>query len=294
MYLLMTSGLDSRGIHCFLRFPSIYKMAEIKLSSNSDNPSMKYDHLTENSVKNSESDRGRQIIVMTVNVKEGLKDQIVVHEADDPLDLAEKFTQKHNLDKKFENLLVKQITHEIEVLIQEEENTHIDLSQTFASSHKNLNPIYQRINEQNNNSKAISGRSSDHRINFGEKLYIKDLQRKEIQENRIQKFIKLKEAEEKKELTFHPQINRFTVSSKSFYSKKPEESLLERDVERQKRLTEEVEKKLAKEKSECPFSPAINQKSKKMIKRHTRDKFRELFEEARFRTRKREVLSAEA
>lgn len=57
----------------------------------------------------SKPNRGHEILIMNVDVGNGHKEPIVVHEADEPSDLSHDFAIKFGLSKKLESALTKQI-----------------------------------------------------------------------------------------------------------------------------------------------------------------------------------------
>lgn len=44
--------------------------------------------------------KGKELLIMTIEIEEGKLDQIVVHENENAITLAQKFCEKHNLNKK--------------------------------------------------------------------------------------------------------------------------------------------------------------------------------------------------
>ncbi|CAG9326768.1 unnamed protein product [Blepharisma stoltei] len=279
-------------------------MANINQPSNSNR---KNSALSNQSSPNAK-DKGKEILVMTVNIRDGQKDQIIVHEADNPEDLAYQFARKHSLPKRIENALIHQILHEIEVLIQEEDDkTQEIISQNpskAASPKKSHNPIFQRIQDKvsskSNNSPAISSSfisaARQKSANYGEYLYTKELQHKEQKELLNQKWIEMKQEAEGKELTFKPTINTSLASTKRSTGK-CEESLLSREADRQQKLAQEVERKFIEEKAKCPFSPKLNKMSNKILQQIGRNGvgniWNDLYEEAKVREAKREEMSVQ-
>lgn len=55
------------------------------------------------------TDRGYEILNFTVDIGGGKKDRIIVHENDDPPEVARDFVIKHNLSAKLESALSKNI-----------------------------------------------------------------------------------------------------------------------------------------------------------------------------------------
>ena len=66
----------------------------------------------------------REILQLTIELPEGISDIIIVHETDEPIELAEKFGKKHNLDKKNIETLTNLIEHNIDMLIETEKNSN--------------------------------------------------------------------------------------------------------------------------------------------------------------------------
>lgn len=131
--------------------------------------------------------------------------------------------------------------------------------------------------------------------NIGEKLYFKGIQQKE-RTDRDTQIMRLKIQESKaNELTFKPIINISANEISRKYSTRLEDSLMQQKTVREEKLEKERCEKIAKEKELCPFNPNINPMSEKILKKKNRpsskDKFEELYEEAKIRKQRQEDLN---
>lgn len=64
-----------------------------------------------------------EILQLTVELPNGGSDIIVVHEADEPADLAQHFCEKHKLDSKYIDSLTNMIEQNIDLLLENEKST---------------------------------------------------------------------------------------------------------------------------------------------------------------------------
>ncbi|OMJ70291.1 hypothetical protein SteCoe_31756 [Stentor coeruleus] len=212
--------------------------------------------------------RGQEILVMTVNITENRKDQIIVHEYDDPEELAKNFIMSYNLNPKLVTLLTDEIINNLSDL---------------ATPSTSLPQEYHQSDSYDYFSKK----------NYGQKLYEKGLRKLEQNENQKQALKIRIEQEKDKELTFQPKINPVSnmlaqrMGNRSTDSIRKKESAIARV---------HVDRK-AEELSACTFAPKINPNSAKMLEYKQRPgskRFQDLYEDSIIRKQKQEFLQKQA
>jgi hypothetical protein len=203
------------------------------------------------------SDNGKVILVLTIDIGKGRKEQIQIREQDEPFPVASAFCQRFNLKEKLIPVLAASIDEQIEKLIEEEMSS-------------------------NTPTKTSPQPCSDSSDNFGCKLYYKGLMMKAQQHLRN---LELKKAEEEKmnnELTFTPKINMINTKS-NFSIGSPTRS------QARYRLLNKLE-------DDCTFVPKISDKSKfyARAKSAKRDSIhQELYHEAELRDKRNSKLAEE-
>lgn len=251
-------------------------------------------------------DKGKQLLVMTVDIGDGRQDFITVYEHDDPSYLAQDFAAKYGLDPILQKNLHIMIQENTKVVLKnnlhmkEPSDTDSNSPSQFMSpikiENKNNDNRFQRVNKTETkcspskgsiystvykqlrktaNSKSMSLLNSQSKnkksgFNYGDYLYAKGVKDREHAEKL--KEIKKQELFEKEihHMTFSPLINtNASMISPRIYDK-PENILLKKNQEKQdrlKKLKEDHDQECLKE---CSFVPKINKtaRSKEPIKKH--------------------------
>lgn len=268
-------------------------------------------------------DRGKQLLVMTIEIGDGRQDFIAVHENDDPAFLAQEFGLKYGLKKNLQKNLMLMIQENTKEVLKNElhlkapsESESFSQSPYFspiktenAQSQSRLikmpkqetqespskGSIYGAVYKQlrkSVNSKSMSSVTSQNKskksgtYNYGDYLYAKGIQNKEKSEKNKELMKQEIFQKDIQELTFSPLINtNSSLISPRVYDR-PENILLKKKQEKDekiKKLKEELDQEYYKE---CYFSPKINQNSK------SRDTgtsiYRELYTQAEKLREKRE------
>ena len=68
---------------------------------------------------NAKTTSRKQLLIITIDIGEGKKEQIFIHENDDPTELALNFCQKNNLTNKIVPVLVKNINDNLQSVLKE-------------------------------------------------------------------------------------------------------------------------------------------------------------------------------
>lgn len=225
--------------------------------------------------------KGKEVLVMTIDIGDGRQDTISIQENDDPIDLARNFSAKHHLDYEMQETLLNHIIENIQSSLRSPKNEekHSDWLQSdiISPSHnetssKGLKPkkgtVYDRIYQQlkkNNTSVSVhqdlSVSKSSVNFNYGEYLYLKGVQKLEEQKKKCQE-TKNRELEEAdlQELTFSPAINNYSSIKSNRPAGKPEEVLAQKGKEYQEKLEKKKQDLEAEALKECKFQPKINKK----------------------------------
>jgi len=203
------------------------------------------------------SDKGKVILVLTIDIGKGRKEQIQIREHDEPFAVASAFCQRFYLKEKLIPVLAASIEEQIEKLIEEEMSS-------------------------NTPTKTSPQPCSDSSDNFGCKLYYKGLMMKAQQHLRNQELKKAEEEKMSNELTFTPKINMISTKSNICIGS-PTRSQV------RYRLLNKLE-------DDCTFIPKISDKSKfyARAKSAKRDSIhQELYHEAELRDKRNNKLAEE-
>lgn len=209
-------------------------------------------HYTSDSIyssmnSSSTSSKGEVILIITVDIGKGRKENIQIREHDEPHTIAVEFCKAFKLKDKMIPILAFSIEEQIEKLIEEEMSN---------STPPKTTPKHDSVDSEN----------------IGSQLYYKGLKMKAKQQLRS---LELRKAEEERistELTFTPKINLLTTTSSIGFGSPTRFQIRNRLLNR---LDED-----------CTFNPKISDKSKmyardKSVKRDSIHQ--ELYREAELR-----------
>ncbi|OMJ74012.1 hypothetical protein SteCoe_27160 [Stentor coeruleus] len=246
-------------------------------------------------------DRGKQILVMTVDIGDGRQDFITVYEHDDPAYLAQEFAGKYGLDRTLQknlHIMIQENTKEVlksDMHMKEPSETDSIGPSPFLSpiktDYKNNDSKMKKPNNNNNtetkcspskgsiysavykqlrkttNSKSVSLMNSQSKIkkngfNYGDYLYAKGIKDRE----QAEKFKEMKKQEQfEKEIhnfTFSPLINTNSSMISPRVYDKPENILLKKQEENKEKLKKIKESQEQEYYKECSFTPKINNSAK--------------------------------
>ena len=260
-----------------------------------------YDDYSQDSLRNTSFEDNRQEkLIITIDIGDGRRDEIIVREYDNPRSLAEAFCQKHHLNELACKALIEQIESNVEAPAEEYNQSLISINKSFESKSKksifpsgvsssgflndfttfSIKQTTPSIDEKSPISSIKETRKSSHSPlnNVGEKLYLKGLKFMEnVQKKKLE--LKVQQSEkEMKETTFSPIINSRTTKRNDV------ENIL---IKKGRVIQENIEKKrglqLAEQLSECTFSPMISRKQEKACKEQDKspDRFVRLYENAK-------------
>ena len=211
---------------------------------------------------------GQEILIMNVEIAEGRKDKIIVHEFDSPELLARDFILKYKLNPNLIDPLSKEIYENISDL----------LKSTSKMPMQYLNPDTSESFEC---------------ANYGEKLYSKGI-RSQLKSENMKQALKVRiEEEQGRELTFKPKINPVSSMIAQRMINRSQDSIRRKESIISKCQSE----KKAEEISACTFAPRINPNSSKIVehkKRSSSNRFIELYEEANSRKMRQENLEKQS
>lgn len=267
------------------------------------------------------ANKGREILVMTVDVGKGQKEDITVREEDEPSELARNFALKHKLDQELEEALAQQIEHNIDLLIQEQTpqkpfkqqymehwnqelekklrkepkfQPKIDQNSEKIAKSKHSAPVFERLHSRA--SKTPKSQENSYRSqqstrrqspNYGEHLYYKGkLSKEKLEQKRLTERLKRQE-EEDSQLTFKPRIN---LNSSDIVKRSGSSS---RDSKKEYSNFWKAEL-MAAESKICTFTPKVNPTSKKLLKnKPKKDIFNDLYKEAKSKKARQENIAEE-
>jgi hypothetical protein len=164
-------------------------------------------------------------VIVTIDLGDGRLDNLRLFPHSNLKQVAEDFCKKHKLPKESCSIIIDEIKKNSSSLNNETPTKTSSLSSSFS---RPTNP--------------------------GVKLYEKGLKYMEIIQDKIQKFKKIREEKEKKNLTFSPKINKSNYASSV-------DILLKCGVQTRQKLEKMRGERLNLEINECSFSPKINKNS---------------------------------
>ena len=245
-------------------------------------------------------DTGTEKLIITIDIGDGRRDEIVVRENDNPKVLAEAFCAKHHLNNLACKALIEQIDQNVALHMEEQSNSLVSINKSFDSKSKksNINSVRSSSGFFNEltpfsikpTTPSVESKSPMNRLretrkentspisNYGEKLYMKGLRfMEQIQKKKLE--LKVQQTEkELKETTFSPIINSKTT-------KRPdvEKILLQKGRVMQENIEKKRGEQLAEQLSECTFSPMISNKVERVRggDKNSPDRFMRLYENAK-------------
>lgn len=258
------------------------------------------------------------LLVMTVDIGEGCKDNITIYIDSSIEKTVAEFSKKHDLTEDQSQTLISQLKSHLQIencepsqlsRIEyfEQWNNHIDKHLTKKPTHqpkinknsikmmqqRQLLPVHERlysISQKKTLSPQPFPTNPVKGTQCGSRLYSNWLIKKQQTEKEHEKIIEEQAENLTKILTFQPQINK-NIQISDNYLQPP--SLIQQM--RSQTLERKRFEKLAKEQENCTFTPQINPFSEGLLqnkfKLKPKSKFEELYEEATIRKEKIEELA---
>ncbi|OMJ71638.1 hypothetical protein SteCoe_30105 [Stentor coeruleus] len=204
-----------------------------------------------------EAESNPRILVITIDISDQLKGNIIVHEKDSPNKLSKDFLQKYNLDTTMKKPLIQIIkAHQVKYQQQKKSLLSKILSQGNFDIKTSSNILTDPHKGTLQSSSLLKNSYTSTKLNYGQLLYEKGQKMKEnkraISETRIQEH----EKNSKKDLTFHPKICRNSIE----IIKNSERKSLKNYENIVKLHTAKEEKEM----KECYFIPQISERSSRM------------------------------
>lgn len=230
-------------------------------------------------------DHGQVILVMNIELAPGRFDQLIVHEEDEPDDLAHSFCERHSLGTNIVQALTRQIERNIDELITEQ----LETSRKTDTNSTKKTPVKQGIRtkvvKEPPKPKSISPIKKTAYTTLGHKLYYKALKSKENLEKKRSEAKKAAEERLNKSLTFKPQINKRPVKTGRVRQGKLEEELMMKGLKAKEKVEKQREEQEEVAALGLTFAPGINTRyrvcrSQKLAARsRSQDAFRSLYED---------------
>ncbi|OMJ70213.1 hypothetical protein SteCoe_31869 [Stentor coeruleus] len=230
-----------------------------------------------------EAEKNARILVITIDISDHKKGNIIVHENDDAERLSDDFIKKYCLDKTMKNPLMNVITAHQDIFRKQKQAFHKKQQSQGSLDNKILSNITSAQPQKDpiNPKSPLKKSSTCTKINYGEVLYEKGLKMKENQRQLSEKRLQEKESEAKKNLTFKPKINQ---KSKSIVKSWERDKKLEKNRQYIIKLHSDKQEELQKE---CYFVPQISQKSSRT---NTKNIFSSLYKDACSRRNSQEAI----
>lgn len=206
-----------------------------------------------------EAESNPRILVITIDISDQLKGNIIVHEKDNPDKLSEDFLKKYSLDTTMKKPLIQVIkAHQVKYQQQKKSLLSKILSQGNFDIKASANISADPQKAISQSSSLLKKSYSSTKINYGQLLYEKGQKMKEkkrtISETRIQEH----EKESKKVLTFHPKICK--NSNELIKNSEPER----KSLKHYENMTKLYMAKEEKEMKECYFVPQISERTSRI------------------------------
>jgi hypothetical protein len=254
-----------------------------------------------------------ELVVLNVEVADGLQGNIYVHENDDPYQLAADFASKYHLQPSVQadlaNLIIqnkanaqRNLKGNPQPLEEEERGTRSEwsifassepdfmpkidpLSKSIAEKIQRAGPVYDRLYKKGKKKSADPAPAPTPHLNssynYGEWQYLRGIQLREAKarsKNKLQKEIEL---ETSRETPFQPEINRYSSLLSPRFDSRVEDLLLSWGNSHDQKLDQERTQRSVDESKDCTFHPAVNPKSVSLAtKKRTGQAFEQLYKEA--------------
>ncbi|CAG9334144.1 unnamed protein product [Blepharisma stoltei] len=233
---------------------------------------------------NSSTKANNEVLILTINLGNS-KDDIVIHEFDDPNILAKRFCEKHNLGLEVESTLAEHIIFNLEKVLQDLSNINQRLQQknseeNFISNEnvkKAVTPkprvaAQERVNEsrlskQSSAATMVSYEDKSPSRSFyknpGNRLYQLGMIQQKDRENKSKLYQQQKMQKELEEVTFTPRINTKRIKK----VKNTENLLIEKGKKVKEVLKLKIKDQLETDRRKCTFTPELNPVSSRLAAR---------------------------
>ncbi|OMJ71992.1 hypothetical protein SteCoe_29668 [Stentor coeruleus] len=206
-----------------------------------------------------EAEKNPRILVITLEISENAKGNIIIHENDDPDKVSEDFLKKYNLDRSMKKPLFKVIQSHQEKFKEQKQT----LYQKYSSQGKlHIRPIPNTSdhlqNPSSNASPHMKTSNSSTKLNYGHILYLKGQEMKENKRQYSEKCLEETQKNISKNLTFHPKISK---KSNRILKNCEKDKKNTKNLEHMTKLQADKEEQQMKE---CFFIPQINEKSNRI------------------------------
>lgn len=176
-------------------------------------------------------DPGREVLVMNVDLGNGRKDKLVVHEQDNPEELAAEFCRKHGLNERLVRALALNIRGNLDQLADEQREEGSLLQD--SKDHRALPKSFAH--------KQLRGN------NVGERLYVQGKIMKGYMDFHLNRARQELQSSLQQELTFAPKLNP---------GKTRPRTVEEQSLQTQRLIAMKRREAIVKQAEECTFAPA--------------------------------------
>ena len=204
----------------------------------------------------SSDDTENELLIVTVDIRDDYKEQLVIHEGDNLENLADAFCDKNDLGPKARQVLIEEIEKHLQSLYSHSLSRNPESSQQIASIENSI-----KIEKHNK----------------GQEMYNRGVKMRKKTENKYETIIKEREDKEMKHTTFRPLTN-----SPDKRSRPPEQILLEKGRKTVEMLQKKRSERDMKLLSHCTFAPEVNKNSANMKRNQSRspNRYESLYQDA--------------
>jgi hypothetical protein len=202
--------------------------------------------------------RGRVIFTMRVEIGDGRSQEIVVHECDEPDDLAAAFCEQHGLPAQLSHTLSLQIESNIEQVV---ENQCSSIDESYKKQKLDYyKQTFADIKARKSRG-ALTERPKPQSAEVGQRLYDKGVLMKKFMQEEVRRKLQEQQDQEVAELTF-PKILRRDFTKRGLLNLSPTDKTRSKESKLQQiRAHIEFEELAA-----CSFKPSISEGTRELMK----------------------------
>lgn len=232
-----------------------------------------------------EAEKNPRILVITLEISDNVKGNIIIHENDDPDKISEAFLKKYNLDRSMKRPLFQVIQSHQEKFKEHKQTLH---HKQLSQGNLHIRPIPNTSDHlqkaSGNASSPLKKSKSSTKLNYGHILYLKGQEMKENKRQYSEKCLEENQKTISKNLTFHPKISK--KSNKIVKNCEKDKKNI-KNLEHMNKLHAEKEEQQMKE---CFFIPQISEKSNRISENN--NIFDSLYKDACLRRNSQETSSS--
>jgi hypothetical protein len=230
--------------------------------------------------------RGRVIFTMNVEFGDGRSQEIVVHECDEPDDLASAFCEQHGLPVQLRQTLSLQIESNIEQVV---ENQCSSIDESFQKQTLDYYKPTSTDSQARKPKGALTERPKPQSAKVGQRLYDKGVMMKKLMQEEVRRKLQEKQDQEVAELTFSPKILKRDFAERGLLNI----SLTDRTRSKEFKLRQIRANIEFEELAACSFKPNISEGTRELMKNRgtVSHRLNQLYREGRDQDARRETAA---